>query len=152
MVTRGREAGYFVLNHDCAIVLLGAGVDRVPVLVLQLDAEPRDARAGHVVRIFDGVDWMTPPGSVLTGKRHSVLEPPRPLTCTPAARPSHFTIQKYKDFFDCATPTPGYPESPEFVRPQSFRHSNAQGLFEPAQRDATWHPIMENYCPTVTVA
>ena len=66
--------------------------------------------------------------------------------------PSHFTIQKYKDFFDCAAPTPGYPESPEFVRPQSFRHSNAQGLFEPAQRDATWHPIMENYCPTVTVA
>ena len=66
--------------------------------------------------------------------------------------PSHFTIQKYKDFFDCATPTPGYPEYPEFVRPQSFRHSNAQGLFEPAQRDATWHPIMENYCPTVTVA
>ena len=58
VVTRGREAGYFVLNHDCAIVLLGAGVDRVPVLVLQLDAEPRDARARHVVRVFDGVDRL----------------------------------------------------------------------------------------------
>ena len=46
----------------------------------------------------------------------------------------------------------GTRSTPEFVRPQSFRHSNAQGLFEPAQRDATWHPIMENYCPTVTVA